>query len=371
MCIAFAENDRRYETLSKGDKSENVKQLQIALIAQGYLKGSADGDFGKMTEAAVTRFQSDYGIKANGIADEKTLELLYELESERVEKAKTDGLETPDAASKKEKTVKKEDETVREIGGKTIDQYSVEELINICCAIKKEVSKWNDIEPFDVPVGKWTVGEHLNPGIYSITSIDPNDSSDWEEVDFQITFVNGSGQAHHMRSQSLSGSFHHIPLSIGDQIEIEDKSATFSEGIQFPEYEGEDDSKIAIDFTDYDYEELVLTYSAIIEELANKEIPEMTICAGVWIVGKDIPEGTYNISAYIEDGANYDFYVISNISKLLDYAYGDDVLYEMEGYGKDAGTNASNCELSNGNVIVTRGCMAKLTVFDNNVFFGK
>jgi len=112
MCVAFSENEIQeneiqYETLSKGDKGECVRQLQIALIAQGYLAGSADGDFGKMTEAAVSKFQSDHGIEANGIADEKTLELIYKLESERIEKAEADGLETPDPSATEEPTVHK------------------------------------------------------------------------------------------------------------------------------------------------------------------------------------------------------------------------------------------------------------------------
>lgn len=368
MFVCFSEDDRRYETLSKGDKGEGVKQLQIALIAQGYLNGSADGDFGKMTEAAVSKFQSDYGIKANGIADEKTLELLYELETERLEKAKTDGLESTDSeAPKKVKPEKKEENIISEINGTPLDQYSIEELINICCAIKEEVTEWNEIEPFNVPVGKWTVGEHLNPGVYSIISY-----NDLDQTIFDVKYQNGSGEDYYMRSQTPSGNFYHLPLNIGDQITIEDESATFATGIPYPEYVGEDATQISIDFSDYEYDELVSTYAYIMKLLANQNIPEMTITAGVWTVGKDIPAGTYDISAYVEEeDGNYDFRVFADITKLKLNTYDDEERYYMSGFGNGSSTNASNCELKEGNVILANGCRAKLKVFDNNVFFGK
>jgi hypothetical protein len=87
----------------------------MALIAQGYYEGPADGEFGETTEAAVSRFQSDYGIEANGIADEKTLEQLYELESKRAETERNDGLETPNTSvTEMEITLKQEEIPVQE-----------------------------------------------------------------------------------------------------------------------------------------------------------------------------------------------------------------------------------------------------------------
>jgi hypothetical protein len=87
----------------------------MALIAQGYYEGPADGEFGETTQVAVSRFQSDYGIEANGIADEKTLEQLYELESKRAETESNDGLETPDTSvTEMEITLKQEEIPVQE-----------------------------------------------------------------------------------------------------------------------------------------------------------------------------------------------------------------------------------------------------------------
>ena len=64
------------ETLSRGDKGDQVVPIQEALKAQSYLTGSADGDFGPGTERAVTAFQEANGLEPTGQADEITQLLL-------------------------------------------------------------------------------------------------------------------------------------------------------------------------------------------------------------------------------------------------------------------------------------------------------
>jgi len=72
------QEEETVKTLRRGDKGEAVKDLQKKLISLGYAlpKYGADGDFGKETEAAVKAFQADNGLKADGIAGEKTLAAL-------------------------------------------------------------------------------------------------------------------------------------------------------------------------------------------------------------------------------------------------------------------------------------------------------
>ena len=70
--------------LAKRDKGDDVRELQMLLINQGYLPGSADGIFGNMTEDSVRKFQQDNGLVANGIADQATIMLLYEKEAARM-----------------------------------------------------------------------------------------------------------------------------------------------------------------------------------------------------------------------------------------------------------------------------------------------
>lgn len=356
MCVALSENDKLYETLSKGDKGENVKQLQLALIGQGYLSGSADGVFGKMTETAVSKFQKDNGIKDNGIADEKTLQLLYEKETERLENAKLD-----DVNRYKGKPIKGDSEEASEIVEKPIDDCSIEELVNICCAINKALTDRNNLESFDVPVGTWTVGKNLNAGLYAVLPTKPKDYNH-----FTVSFSQ-TGKSIMMQGETKSGYIRHVFLNDGDIIEIEYNNSTLSPGTPYPHFDGEDYSKAPIIVSDYNDDELKTIYSEIMELLANQDFPSLTIDGGIWIVGQDIPVGTYDIKAYVnEEHGNYGFNVFSSASEIE--TLGGDI--SMYGYGNGDETSASNCELKAGNIIITNGCMATLKVSDENVFFG-
>lgn len=66
-----------YSRLQKGSKGEEVEKLQKRLKELGYLSGSADGDYGNMTESAVKAFQESAGLSQTGVADSKTQDKLY------------------------------------------------------------------------------------------------------------------------------------------------------------------------------------------------------------------------------------------------------------------------------------------------------
>ena len=59
---------RRYPPLKRGDKGDDVRRLQQALIDQGYLDSGADGDYGPRTAAAVSSAQEAFGLEADGAA---------------------------------------------------------------------------------------------------------------------------------------------------------------------------------------------------------------------------------------------------------------------------------------------------------------
>lgn len=52
--------------------SNDVKQLQVVLKAQGLYNGAIDGIFGAMTEKAVVQFQVAHGLAGDGIVGPKT-----------------------------------------------------------------------------------------------------------------------------------------------------------------------------------------------------------------------------------------------------------------------------------------------------------
>ncbi|MEG6584110.1 L,D-transpeptidase family protein [Dendrosporobacter sp. 1207_IL3150] len=63
--------DLKFET-----SGADVVLLQRKLKALGYLEGRADGFFNRDTEQAVKRFQYDNGLKATGIVDQTTKNIL-------------------------------------------------------------------------------------------------------------------------------------------------------------------------------------------------------------------------------------------------------------------------------------------------------
>lgn len=68
-----------YEQLSIGSKDDSVLRLQQVLIDQGYLLGTADGDYGNKTAEAVKKAQKVFGMDQTGVADEAFQKKLFGL----------------------------------------------------------------------------------------------------------------------------------------------------------------------------------------------------------------------------------------------------------------------------------------------------
>lgn len=64
-------------TLRYGDSNANVTTLQNRLIELGYLVGTADGNFGSSTKAALVAFQTANNLTRDGMAGAKTQTALY------------------------------------------------------------------------------------------------------------------------------------------------------------------------------------------------------------------------------------------------------------------------------------------------------
>ena len=72
-----------YGELRKGDKGDQVKQLQTRLAELGYLSGSVDGYFGEGTEQAIKYFEQAYGRTPTGVATSELQAYLYSSSAKR------------------------------------------------------------------------------------------------------------------------------------------------------------------------------------------------------------------------------------------------------------------------------------------------
>ena len=85
---------REYKELKKGDKGDEVVDLQKRLIELGRLEGEADGDFGSKTETAIKALQEIYGMEATGVATNEFQQQLFA--DEEIEDADEIEVEEPD-----------------------------------------------------------------------------------------------------------------------------------------------------------------------------------------------------------------------------------------------------------------------------------
>lgn len=85
--LLYSKDAQQY-TVKLGDKGSDVKEIQQRLKELKYFSGSATGDFGEKTEAAVKSFQKRNGLSTDGNIGENTREVLF---SEDAKEAKTGG----------------------------------------------------------------------------------------------------------------------------------------------------------------------------------------------------------------------------------------------------------------------------------------
>ena len=77
MILLMLWNGHSASALSKyGSTGDEVAAIQQKLQELGYSPGAADGIYGSKTQEAVTAFQRDQGLDADGIAGKNTLESL-------------------------------------------------------------------------------------------------------------------------------------------------------------------------------------------------------------------------------------------------------------------------------------------------------
>jgi hypothetical protein len=73
---ASGNNSSAITILKRGSSGDLVKDLQEKLTSMKYSLGKADGEYGRLTEEAVRKFQRDNNLDADGVAGPITLEMI-------------------------------------------------------------------------------------------------------------------------------------------------------------------------------------------------------------------------------------------------------------------------------------------------------
>lgn len=239
--------------------------------------------------------------------------------------------------------------------------YTVEELAHVCAAIKDEAERRGAFNEFEVPVGTWEVGKHLSAGTYAIR---PQSGSGTVYLDVTSSRLKSKLS---VSGECESGWFRHIELIKGDSIEIKYNKVVFSPAELYPVFAGADHQQSPIDVSGYSDAALQQTYAEIVKQLADAQVPEITIPSGVWVVGEHIPAGTYDIVAFVnEDTGNYSFYLCNGLADVAKYGGS----MSLHGFGKKYDTSAASITLKEGNALLLDGCMVRLTKASQNLFFG-
>lgn len=79
--------------LQPGDSGEDVAKLQSRLRDAGYYDGPVTGYYGADTQGAVTQFQQDRGLQADGVAGSATMNSLNPLPSNAFSNSETTGVD--------------------------------------------------------------------------------------------------------------------------------------------------------------------------------------------------------------------------------------------------------------------------------------
>ncbi len=242
------------------------------------------------------------------------------------------------------------------------EHYDKQDLINLSAAVAAVLQERQQIESFEVPVGAWTVGKHLSPGLYAANMLkEPGFSY------FDVTLNQFGCVTTRVTVETKAGPFSHMFLQEGDVLDVKSDGVLLSAGICCPTYEGADAAAVEEDFTVYDDGELKELYSLLTHKLADQELPDIQLPGGIWVVGEDVPAGTYDISAAVQDNhGNFQFKVYSAHNRMVNS--GGDML-SLFGYGADP-EEAKNFEIPEGCTIIVDGCVATLSHADENVFFG-
>ena len=243
-----------------------------------------------------------------------------------------------------------------------LDHYKTQDLINLSAAVAAILQERQQVDPFVVPVGSWTAGKHLNPGLYSV-QLATEDG--YNSID--ITLSQFGNTTTRVLIDSPAAPFSHMVLQDGDVFNVLSDELALAEGICCPSYKEANIEAVKKDFTIYDDSELKELYNILMKKLANQELPDIILPGGIWVAGEDFPTGTYDVSAFVNDPYGHPSFKIYTESRRMVNSGGD--LLTMSGFGSEP-LEARNIDIQEGYIVIVEGTEAVLSHSDDNVFFG-
>ena len=133
--LSLSVNGFAAETIRRGARGEDVREIQEMLIAKGYLEeGGADGVFGAKTEQAVLAFQQENALDATGIVGEATDKAL---------KADTAEQETEAAGTEEAATTEEEAAGTEEAATTEEETAGTEEAEETTLDLAETFPSWN------------------------------------------------------------------------------------------------------------------------------------------------------------------------------------------------------------------------------------
>lgn len=132
-------------TLQEGASGNDVKELQIRVsgwVGHGETL-ALDGQYGAATTEAVKRFQSGYGLPANGVAGQETFDKLYELQDDdctpaHFDYSEFDGKQTNNFEGGKVSAAEAKESTLRIMWQLEALQHKLDDSLEVTSSFRSE-----------------------------------------------------------------------------------------------------------------------------------------------------------------------------------------------------------------------------------------
>ena len=243
-------------------------------------------------------------------------------------------------------------------------EASVTDALNLNVQIAEELDRRAyDTPKFSVPIGEWKVGKNLEPGTYMLMAVE--DGNFYKNSSIEIISHRWKGNYFSPYLEDGSIPFENLVLLDGDTIHIKYDEVLFKKCATVVRLSEE--CGTMYDLSSMSESELLVLNEEIVKLLGNSdEVSRFSLNGGIYVVGKDIPEGMYDVEMCgSARGGNYTFEVYSS-AKDMGVWNGVPAVY---GFADESQT-VRNITLHAGEVVYLDDAAAVFSKGTEDVFFG-